>query len=62
MFVDLLLIVGAVGLAVNIIGLFLFQGHGHSHGGEGHGHSHGGQGGHSHAQLDGHGMLLYQTD
>jgi zinc transporter 1 len=31
--VDLLLIVGGVGLGINIIGLFLFQGfHGHSHG------------------------------
>ena len=36
---DLMLIVGGVGLAVNLIGLFLFQGHGHSHG-HGHGHSH----------------------
>ncbi|CAF1285097.1 unnamed protein product, partial [Adineta ricciae] len=42
----LLLIVGSVGLGINIIGLFLFQGfHGHSHGGssdadEAHGHSH----------------------
>ena len=34
---DLMLIVGGVGLAVNLIGLFLFQGHGHGHG---HGHSH----------------------
>ena len=32
--VNLLLIVGSVGLGINIIGLFLFQGfHGHSHGG-----------------------------
>ena len=40
---ELVLIVGSVGLVVNIIGLFLFHqhGHGHSHGG-GHGHSHGG--------------------
>ena len=31
--VDLLLIVGSIGLGINIIGLFLFQGfHGHSHG------------------------------
>ena len=42
--VNLLLIVGSVGLGINIIGLFLFQGfHGHSHGGMSHGHSHGGQ-------------------
>ncbi|BFZ16030.1 hypothetical protein BsWGS_19069 [Bradybaena similaris] len=51
----LLLIVGGVGLVINVIGLMLFGSHGHSHGGHGHshgghGHSHGGQG-HSH---DGH--------
>jgi zinc transporter 1 len=40
--VDLLLLVGCLGLAMNISGLFLFQGfHGHSHGGMSHGHSHG---------------------
>eukprot|EP00111_Clytia_hemisphaerica_P008345 TCONS_00024367-protein len=46
----LVLITGAIGLFVNIIGLFLFHqtGHGHSHGGGGHGHSHGGGHGHSH--------------
>jgi zinc transporter 1 len=48
----LILIVGALGLLVNILGLFLFHehggGHGHSHGGHGHGHSHGGHGTHSH--------------
>lgn len=39
--VDLLLIVGSVGLGINIVGLFLFQGfHGHTHGGAPHGHSH----------------------
>ena len=38
----LVLIVGAVGLLVNVIGLVLFHRHGgHSHGGGGHGHSHG---------------------
>lgn len=37
----LVLIVGSIGLLVNIIGLFLFHQHGHSHGG--HGHSHGGE-------------------
>jgi zinc transporter 1 len=37
----LLLIVGSIGLGINIIGLFLFQGfHGHSHGGGTHNHSH----------------------
>ena len=51
-----LMIVGAVGLFINIIGLFIFSGsggHGHSHagangsggaGGDGHGHGHGGSG------------------
>ena len=39
---NLLLIVGGIGLAINIVGLILFSGHGHSHGG--HGHSHGGGG------------------
>lgn len=38
--VNLLLIVGSIGLGINIIGLFLFQGfHGHSHGGHSHGPS-----------------------
>jgi zinc transporter 1 len=41
------LIVGCLGLASNIIGLFLF--HDHGHGGHSHGHSHGG---HSHAKKD----------
>ena len=47
----LVLLTGAIGLFVNLIGLFLFHqtGHGHSHGvGGSHGHSHGGGGGHSH--------------
>lgn len=34
---ELMLIVGGVGLGVNLIGLLLFGSHGHSHGG---GHSH----------------------
>jgi len=48
----LILLVGGIGLAINLVGLLLFGdvGHGHSHGGDGHGHSHGG--GHSHG--DGH--------
>lgn len=37
----LVLIVGCLGLASNVLGLFLFHDHGHSHGGDGHGHSHG---------------------
>ena len=40
-----ILIVGALGLLVNLLGLCLFHehggAHGHSHGGHGHGHSHG---------------------
>lgn len=50
----LLLIVGGVGLLINILGLALFHNHGHSHGGgggHGHGHSHGG-GSHSHQNGD----------
>jgi len=43
----LVLIVGCLGLASNIVGLFLFHDHGHAHGG---GHDHGG---HSHAKTDG---------
>lgn len=46
----LVLIVGGVGLAVNVLGILLFSshgmGHGHSHGGGGHGH------GHSHGGVD----------
>nr|XP_027214326.1 zinc/cadmium resistance protein-like [Penaeus vannamei]XP_027214332.1 zinc/cadmium resistance protein-like [Penaeus vannamei]XP_027214339.1 zinc/cadmium resistance protein-like [Penaeus vannamei]XP_027214347.1 zinc/cadmium resistance protein-like [Penaeus vannamei] len=43
---QLILVVGVIGLVVNLIGLGLFHehGHGHSHGGGGHGHSHGGHG------------------
>ena len=44
----LVMIVGVVGLVINVIGLLLFGGgHGHSHGGGGdaHGHGHGGGGG-----------------
>jgi Co/Zn/Cd efflux system component len=36
---QMILIVGALGLLVNLLGLLLFAEHGHSHGG--HGHSHG---------------------
>ncbi|XP_033752632.1 zinc transporter 1-like isoform X2 [Pecten maximus] len=56
----LMLIVGGLGLLVNIIGLILFHEHGHSHGGGGHshggghGHSHGGGHGHSHKEGHGH--------
>ena len=39
----LVLIIGGLGLLVNVIGLFMFHGHGHghSHGGGSNGHSHG---------------------
>jgi len=38
-----IIIVAALGLVVNILGLFMFHGHGgHSHG-HGHGHGHGGR-------------------
>lgn len=40
---QLVLIVGGIGLACNLLGLVLFHdhaGHGHSHGGHSHGHSH----------------------
>jgi cation diffusion facilitator family transporter len=40
---ELLLGVGLGGLAINLFGMCLFSGHGHSHAG-GHGHSHGGGG------------------
>ena len=50
---QLILVVGALGLVVNLLGLCLFAehgSHGHSHGGGGgHGHSHGGGGGHGHS-------------
>jgi len=50
--VHLILVVGGIGLVVNLMGMWLFSGeHGHSHGG--HGHSHGGGGhGHSHSDAD----------
>ncbi|KAI5194413.1 cation efflux protein [Aureobasidium subglaciale] len=47
------LIVGCLGLASNIVGLFLFHDHGHgghSHGGHSHGHSHGSTDAISHAE------------
>ena len=37
----IVIIVGSLGLASNIVGLFLFHDHGHAHGGHSHGHSHG---------------------
>ncbi|GMR60524.1 hypothetical protein PMAYCL1PPCAC_30719, partial [Pristionchus mayeri] len=53
------LIVGTIGLIINLIGIWVFHragmGHGHSHdGGEGHGHSHG-EAGHGHSHEGGHG-------
>lgn len=62
----LLLIVGSIGLGINIIGLFLFQGfHGHSHGNkkDTHNHSHdGGQDSHNHSHDDGHDSHAYSHD
>ncbi|XP_046646955.1 zinc/cadmium resistance protein-like isoform X4 [Daphnia pulicaria] len=53
---QLILVVGCIGLFVNLIGLLLFHEHGHSHGGKSHGHSHGGGGSsHGHSHSDGHG-------
>jgi len=47
----MVLIVGIIGLLVNLIGLIMFRGHAHSHGGGGHDHSHGGDDhGHSHKE------------
>ncbi len=43
------IIVGSMGLASNIVGLFLFHDHGHAHGGHSHGgHSHGTPAAHNH--------------
>lgn len=53
----LVLIVGSFGLASNIIGLFLFHDHGHSHGGHSHGHDEhsAAEEGHSHSHgVDAH--------
>eukprot|EP00298_Acanthocystis_sp_HF-20_P012994 c20155_g1_i1.p1 GENE.c20155_g1_i1~~c20155_g1_i1.p1 ORF type:complete len:650 (-),score=252.33 c20155_g1_i1:215-2164(-) len=68
---ELILIVGGVGLLMNVIGIFLFGSHGHSHGGGGggHGHAHGGSGeakkeshghghGHGHAHGEEHGPKM----
>ena len=53
----LVLIVGCLGLASNILGLFLFHDHGHSHGGEGHSDEENpirsAEEGHSHVHADG---------
>jgi len=56
----LILLVGGIGLAINILGMFLFGdvGHGHSHGGDGgsHGHSHDNHGqDHDEGEGDNHG-------
>ncbi|CTQ87028.1 Zinc transporter 1 [Caenorhabditis elegans] len=54
------LVIGFIGLLINLFGMFNLSGHGHSHGGGSHGHSHGGSHGHSHnnkktKKNDGHG-------
>lgn len=48
-----LVIVSALGLCVNLVGLVFFHDFSHGHGGGGHGHSHGGGHGHSHDGGDG---------
>merc|ERR1719334_3060792 len=56
----LLIVVGSIGLLINLVGLLVLGSHGHSHGGHGHshgghGHSHGGHGhGHGHGHDDNH--------
>jgi len=55
---DKIIVLGCVGLAINLGGMCIFGGHGHSHGGGGHshgggGHTHGAV--HSHAQPQAHG-------
>jgi zinc transporter 1 len=45
---DLVLIVGGLGMLVNLIGMVMFCGHAHG----GHGHSHGGGHGHSHGDKE----------
>lgn len=51
----LMLIVGSVGLASNLIGFIVLGGHGHDHGGGGHDHEHGDEEhGHSHSHSDEH--------
>jgi len=60
---QLVLYVGAGGLAINLIGLVLFRdaygGHGHSHGGSSQGHSHSSTHGHSHGSMNAQGVLLH---
>ncbi|KAF4555826.1 putative zinc/cadmium resistance protein [Elsinoe fawcettii] len=59
----LVLIVGCLGLASNIVGLFLFHDHGHSHGGHSHGHSHGHEHADPHAEAEeGHAGHVHAVD
>lgn len=57
----LVVVVGAMGLASNIVGLFLFHDHGHAHGGHSHSHGHAGEvadhahNGHAHGHDHGQG-------
>ena len=55
----MILIVGVLGLVVNLLGLLLFAEHGHSHGGAGgHGHSHGASGIHEWGNLREHFRIM----
>lgn len=57
----LLLVVGALGLIINLIGLFLFRGHHHHHHHHHHGHSHGHSHNHNHS-LHEHGPSCENED
>lgn len=51
--------VGAAGLLVNVLGMVMLGGHGHSHAGSGHGHAHGGG---AHHEDAGEGESLHDCD
>jgi zinc transporter 1 len=58
----LILIVGSLGLASNIVGFFVLGGHGHSHGPGGHDHGHSHEGEHDHVHDHTHGDELGQAE
>lgn len=57
---QIVLVVGCLGLASNIVGIFLFHDHGHSHGGGG--HSHADENGAVHAAEEGHSHHTHPDD